>query len=503
MYTALYRKLRPTSFADIVGQEHIKKTLINQIEHNRITHAYLFCGTRGTGKTTCAKVFARAVNCENSSGGEACGTCRSCVDIASGASLDVIEIDAASNNGVDNIRELREEVRYPAMGRYKVYIVDEVHMLSGGAFNALLKTLEEPPPHVIFVLATTDPQKIPATIHSRLMRFDFHRISPADMQAALAGYMAEEGIAATPEALAYVARLSDGSMRDALSILDRCASLYFGEEITLERALEITGSVDGTVFENLVEALLAKQTNVCLDIIEDLSTKGRDFAQFAQEMLTHLRNRLIAITAQNMEGYDDTIRLIGAFSEILRNMRHSTSPRLALEVMCIEYICGPVQGIPGQARNDGYAGDDNPRRGGSMPPASQAQPVTPKLEPPKKKAIPEDIRNVLLDWPNFIADFEPNFAPFIAKTQAGFLEDEHLYIVCPDIFTESHLRGRTDYIAAKLQNRYGLEFSVNIIAKNFYDDRHRKKYNLVDTFDYASGGLDSLKSRIDFEIEEG
>ena len=497
MYTALYRKLRPTSFADIVGQEHIKKTLINQIEHDRITHAYLFCGTRGTGKTTCAKVFARAVNCDNPQSGEACGICRSCADIASGASLDVIEIDAASNNGVDNIRELREEVRYPAMGRYKVYIVDEVHMLSGGAFNALLKTLEEPPPHVIFILATTDPQKIPATIHSRLMRFDFHRISPSDMEAALAGYMTEEGIAAAPDALAYVARLSDGSMRDALSILDRCASLYYGEEITLERALEITGSVDDVVFADMIDALTGKQTDKCLAIIESLSAKGRDFAQFAQEMLSHLRNRLIAATAQNMEGYDEIIRMIAAFSDVAKNMRHSTSPRLALDVMCIEYICGSVEEISGQARDNGFRPLHDNGRGSALPPASKPEP--PAL---KKKAIPDDIRNVLLDWPNFVNDFEPNFAPFIAKTQAGFLEDEHLYVVCPDIFTESHLRGRADYIADMLLKRYGLEFSVNIIAKNFYDDRHRKKYNIADDFNYANGEIDKLKSMIDFEIEE-
>ncbi|MDR2183196.1 MAG: DNA polymerase III subunit gamma/tau, partial [Clostridiales bacterium] len=375
MYTALYRKLRPTSFAGIVGQEHIKKTLVNQIIHNRVTHAYLFCGTRGTGKTTCAKVFARAVNCENPQSGEACGTCRSCVDIASGASMDVIEIDAASNNGVDSIRQLREEVRYPAMGRYRVYIVDEVHMLSGGAFNALLKTLEEPPAHIIFILATTDPQKIPATIHSRVMRFDFHRIGTADMQTALAGYMAEEGIAVTAEALAYVARLSDGSMRDALSILDRCASLYFGEEITLERTLEITGSVDDAVFAHMMEALTAKQTEKCLAIIEDLSAKGRDFAQFAQEMLSHLRNRLVAATTQNMEGYDGIIRMITAFSDAAKNMRHAPSARLALEVMCIEYICGPATPP---------ATPPETRRGGVMAPVAPMPPPAPQPPPPQK-----------------------------------------------------------------------------------------------------------------------
>ncbi|MCL2573485.1 MAG: DNA polymerase III subunit gamma/tau [Defluviitaleaceae bacterium] len=498
-YTALYRKLRPTSFADIVGQDHIKATLINQIEHNRITHAYLFCGTRGTGKTTCAKVFARAVNCENPQSGEACGTCKNCEDIASSASLDVIEIDAASNNGVDNVRELREEVRYPAMGRYKVYIVDEVHMLSSGAFNALLKTLEEPPPHVIFILATTDPHKIPATIHSRLMRFDFHRISTTEMEAALARYMSEEGIVVSPDALAYVARLSDGSMRDALSILDRCASLHYGEEITLERARDITGSVDDAVFSDMTNALISKQTDRCLAIIEDLSAKGRDFTQFTQEMLSHLRGRLIAATTQNLVGYDDIMRLIAAFSEVAKSMRQSTNARLALEVMCIEEIVGKP--------NSSSENHNITHSGGSQQLAPRQQAI-PKQQPeppksPKKKAIPDDIRNVLADWQSFISDFEPSFAPFIAKTKAGFLEDEHLYIVCSDIFTESHLRNRADYVAERLLKRYGLEFSVNIIAQNFYDDRHRKKYNLTDDFNYEDSGMEKLKSAIDFEIEEG
>jgi len=369
-------------------------------------------------------------------------------------------------------------------------------MLSTGAFNALLKTLEEPPPHVIFILATTDPHKIPATIHSRLMRFDFHRANPAQMEQALADYMMAEGIAVTTEALAYVARLSDGSWRDALSLLDRCASLYYGEEITLEKALEITGSVDDAVFFDMVDALMAKQTDKCLAIIEDLSAKGRDFAQFAQEMLSHLRNRLIATTADGMAGYDDIMRLIAAFSETSRNMRQTANARLALEVMCIEYIYGPVDGLSRGGLRATAGAHSAPLQASAKQLA-----VAKKEEPPKKKAIPEDIRNVLLDWPNFIKDFDPSFAPFIGKTQAGFLEDEHLYIVCPDIFVESHLRKRAEHIADKLQKRYGLEFSVNILAKNFYDDRHRKKYNLADDFNYA-GSIDKLKSMIDFDIEE-
>ena len=491
MYTALYRKLRPTSFADIVGQDHIKRTLINQITMNRLSHAYLFCGTRGTGKTTCARVFARAINCEDNKEGEACGVCRPCVEIAAGISLDVIEIDAASNNGVDNIRDLREEVRYPAAGRYKVYIIDEVHMLSTGAFNALLKTLEEPPPHVLFILATTDPQKIPATIHSRLMRFDFHRPGAVQMTAALASFMMAEGIYATQDALEYVVRVSDGSWRDALSILDRCASLYFEEEINLEKVLEITGSVDDGVFFAMAEALMAKDAEACMGIIEQLSAKGRDFGQFAEEMLHHLRNMMLLAAKNKGEKYHESIRLIGVFSALSKDMRHAGGhARLMLEVACIEHVAGSLQAV-------------QPIEATAIP-ASMPKKVPPKPPEPeiKKKAVPEDIRAVLLDWRSFTQEFDPSIASFIAKTQAGFLEDEYLYIVCDDIFIESHLRKRETIIQEKLQARYGLEFKLNIMAKNFYDDRHRRKYNISDDFKYDKTIMGQLKNMIDFEIEE-
>jgi len=504
MYTALYRKLRPTTFGDMVGQEHIKRTLINQITTGRITHAYLFCGTRGTGKTSCARVFARVVNCEAHVDGEACGACRSCLEIEGGTGLDVVEIDAASNNGVDNIRDLREEVQYPPNGRYRVYIIDEVHMLSSGAFNALLKTLEEPPPHVIFILATTDPQKIPPTIHSRLMRFDFHRPTAAQMVAALARYMAEEGIAVDTDALEYVARVSDGSWRDALSLLDRCASLYHGEEITRDKVLEITGSVDAAVFFDMIDALKGKNAKGCLDIIEDLYNQGRDFAQFAEEMLYHLRNQLIAAAGDASATNDDRhdiISLITTFSTLVRSMRNSAQGRLMLEVACIDFVAGP-RVAPVVVQEQGAAG--------AAPPARAKRPQTPQPieeKPPAvvKKAVPDDIRKVLLDWRNFAADVQKD-CPFIDGTQAGFLEDEYLYIVCPNIIMESHLRKHQDFLQGRLQERYNLEFNLNIIAKNFYDDRHRRKYNLTDDFNYSGGEAKSLKNQleqqIDFEIEE-
>ena len=222
-YTALYRKIRPDSFQDVKGQDAIVRTLKNQIRAQRIGHAYLFCGTRGSGKTTVAKILAKAVNCENPQDGNQCGNCRMCRAIAAGASMNVIEIDAASNNGVDNIREIKEQVQYsPATGKYKVYIIDEVHMLSIGAFNALLKTLEEPPEYVIFILATTEAHKIPITILSRCQRYDFKRISIDTISSRLSELMKAEGITADERALRYVAKAADGSMRDALSLLDQC-----------------------------------------------------------------------------------------------------------------------------------------------------------------------------------------------------------------------------------------------------------------------------------------
>lgn len=243
-YTALYRKFRPREFEDVRGQEHIVTTLKNQIQAGRIGHAYLFCGTRGTGKTTIAKIFAKAVNCENPAGGSPCGQCASCKAIAAGNSMNVIEIDAASNNGVDNIREIREEVAYsPAEGKYKVYIIDEVHMLSIGAFNALLKTLEEPPSYVIFILATTEAHKIPITILSRCQRYDFRRITIEAISERLTELTKIEQVEAEPKAIRYLARAADGSMRDALSLLDQCIAFYLGEKLTYDRVLEVLGAV--------------------------------------------------------------------------------------------------------------------------------------------------------------------------------------------------------------------------------------------------------------------
>ena len=275
-YTALYRKFRPDNFSDVKGQEHIVTTLINQIKANRIGHAYLFCGTRGTGKTTVAKILAKAVNCEHPIDGNPCNECETCRAIQAGTSMNVIEIDAASNNGVDNIREIREEVAYrPTQGRYKVYIIDEVHMLSTGAFNALLKTLEEPPSYVIFILATTEAHKIPITILSRCQRYDFHRISIETITERLWELMEKEQVQVQEKALRYVAKAADGSMRDALSLLDQCIAFYLGQELTYDKVLDVLGAVDTEVFSRLLRQVLDGNVTQAIQILEDLVIQGR------------------------------------------------------------------------------------------------------------------------------------------------------------------------------------------------------------------------------------
>lgn len=266
-YTALYRKFRPSTFDQVKGQDHIVQTLKNQINANRIGHAYLFCGTRGTGKTSVAKIFAKAVNCEHPVDGSPCNECETCRGITNGSAMNVIEIDAASNNGVDNIRQIRDEIQYsPSSGKYTVYIIDEVHMLSIGAFNALLKTLEEPPAYVIFILATTEPHKIPITILSRCQRYDFKRISIDTIAARLSELMEKESIEVEDKAIRYVAKAADGSMRDALSLLDQCIAFYLGQKLTYDNVLDVLGAVDNEIFSRLTRSVIDSDVTTSLNI---------------------------------------------------------------------------------------------------------------------------------------------------------------------------------------------------------------------------------------------
>lgn len=356
-YTALYRKWRPTSFEKVRGQDHIVKTLKNQINSGRIGHAYLFCGTRGTGKTSIAKIFARAVNCEHPVDGSPCGECSMCRQIAEGASLNVVEIDAASNNGVENIRDIREQVQYPPTdGRYRVYIIDEVHMLSIGAFNALLKTLEEPPSYVIFILATTEVHKIPITILSRCQRYDFKRISIDTIAGRLAELTQAEQIDVDDRALRYVARAADGSMRDALSLLDQCVAFHFGEKLTYDNVLEVLGAVDNRVFSKLFQAVLASDTKACIREIEEMIIQGRDLSQLVNDFVWYMRNLLIAKTTdepgdmldmseenlavlkEEAAGVDTEtlMRYIRIFSELSGQLRYASQKRILVEIAFIK-----------------------------------------------------------------------------------------------------------------------------------------------------------------------
>ncbi|MCL1809166.1 MAG: DNA polymerase III subunit gamma/tau [Clostridiales bacterium] len=293
MYLALYRAWRPETFEEILGQEHIVKILKNQIKDDTASHAYLFCGSRGTGKTTTARIFAKGVNC-TSDAGRPCGVCENCMAIKNGRFIDVIEIDAASNNGVDNIRELRESVKYPpAVGRKKVYIIDEVHMLSAGAFNALLKTLEEPPEYVVFILATTESQKLPATILSRCMRLDFRRVSETLIRERMEKICRERGVDVSDAALRLIAMNADGSVRDGLSILDQCIAA--GDlKVTREDVLELIGASSEEVYLDMADMIKDGSGGEALLLLDRLMAEGKDARQFLRDMLAHYRNLLIA-----------------------------------------------------------------------------------------------------------------------------------------------------------------------------------------------------------------
>lgn len=448
-YMALYRKFRPNEFEDVKGQDAIVRTLKNQIEADRIGHAYLFCGTRGTGKTTVAKIFAKAVNCEHPVDGSPCGECAVCKAIAAGNSMNVIEIDAASNNGVDNIREIREEVAYrPTEGRYKVYIIDEVHMLSAGAFNALLKTLEEPPSYVIFILATTESHKIPVTIQSRCQRYDFHRISIDTIAGRLRELMEKEQIPVEEKALRYVAKAGDGSMRDALSLLDQCIAFYLGQELTFDKVLEVLGTVDTEVFSKLLRKVLEQDVTSCIHILEDLLVNGKELGQFVNDFTWYLRNLLLVKTSEDAEEVldvssenlkalqeesqlidtDTLMRYIRVLSELSNNLRNATQKRVLVEVGLIK-LCKPAmetnldsvldrlrvleeqmeKGIPMAAVQSlpGYAGMND----GIPVQPTQAAPSAPEKKP--EKAAPEDLQRIKENWKNIVMQTQGMFKTFL------------------------------------------------------------------------------------------
>lgn len=359
MYQALYRKYRPKNFCDVYGQEHVISTLKNEINENRISHAYLFTGSRGTGKTTCAKILAKAVNCEHLVDGEPCNECEVCKGLDSGAIYDVVEIDAASNNGVDNIRDLREEANYtPSRGRYRVYIIDEVHMLSAGAFNALLKTLEEPPAHVIFILATTEIHKLPATILSRCQRFDFKRIQPETMAIRLKQVADFEGMSLDDDAAVLIARIADGALRDGLSILDQCASR--SKNVDSKLVSEVAGLAGREVLHTLTNCVCAKDSSSAIDTLANLYQNSYDMERLCVEMINHFRNFLIVKTVKksrelivctddeynaiiegaNKFSLENIIYGLDLFQETLVKIKAGTNSRIEMEMAFIR-LCEP------------------------------------------------------------------------------------------------------------------------------------------------------------------
>ena len=423
-YTALYRKFRPDNFADVKGQDHIVTTLTNQIKANRIGHAYLFCGTRGTGKTTVAKILAKAVNCQHPVNGSPCNECEMCKAIQAGTSMNVIEIDAASNNGVDNIREIREEVTYrPTEGNYKVYIIDEVHMLSTGAFNALLKTLEEPPSYVIFILATTEAHKIPVTILSRCQRYDFHRISIDTIAARLSELLQAEGVEAEEKAVRYVAKAGDGSMRDALSLLDQCIAFYLGQTLTYDKVLEVLGAVDTEVFSRLLRRILAGDVTAAIRILEELIIGGRELSQFVGDFTWYMRNLLLVKTSDNpeeaidvssdnlkllkeeseMTDVDTLMRYIRVFSELSSQIRFATQKRVLVEIALIK-LCRPametnLDSVLDRIRVLEQKIDERPvQQVVVRSPGEAEMSAEPVQQKPPQKAAPEDLQKIVASW---------------------------------------------------------------------------------------------------------
>lgn len=363
MYLALYRKYRPKNFDEVIGQEHIVKTLQNQIKLDKISHAYLFCGSRGTGKTSTAKIFARAINCQNPVNGSPCGKCEACKALEEN-NLDITEIDAASNNGVDEIRELREKVKYPPVNdRFKVYIIDEVHMLSPSAFNALLKTLEEPPKHIVFILATTEVHKLPATILSRCLRFDFMLVGIQELSTLLCGILDKEGVKYDELSINAIARAGEGSVRDMLSIADRCVS-FSGNELTYKKTLEVLGVSEREVLINVADKIFSKDVGGALVELNRVLSTGKSPLVLSNDLVSYFRDLILIYTLKdeaqkvvlvkeddfekmkaqvdgehhNHARYAQMVKAVEILSEIEQNLRYSAKPRIVLETAIVRII---------------------------------------------------------------------------------------------------------------------------------------------------------------------
>lgn len=421
-YVALYRKFRPQTFAEVKGQEHVVRALTNQLINNRIGHAYLFTGTRGTGKTSAAKIFAKAVNCLHPINGEPCNECENCLSVNAGNFVDVVEVDAASNNGVDDIRRIIDEVRYtPVKGKYKVFIIDEAHMITGAAFNAFLKTLEEPPSYAVFILATTEPYKLPITILSRCQRYDFKRISTDDIAANLAQIIKGENVEADERALRYIARVGDGSMRDSISLLDKCIAFNLGEKLTYDNVLETLGTVDTEVFSKIFRYVYASDAAGALNQIDIAVSDGRNLTQFTSDLIWYVRNILmvnaaqlespdmLGLSAENMAQLKEDaahadnnvlMRYIRILSETLNQLKTSTNKQVLLEIAIIK-LAKPQMEVDNQSLADRIR-QLEARQGTAAFSYNQAEVSRPQTRveadnytAPEPKKAPEPVRDAL------------------------------------------------------------------------------------------------------------
>ena len=539
MHKALYRVYRPKTFGDVVGQEHIVKTLKNQIKNNNIGHAYLFSGTRGTGKTSTAKIFARAVNCLNPINEEPCNECEICIDTLNDNIMDIVEIDAASNNSVDDIRELRESVKYtPSKAKYKVYIIDEVHMLSQGAFNALLKTLEEPPSYVIFILATTEPHKIPATILSRCQRFDFKRVSSKDIASRMSYICKKENIEAEEKALSLIARNSQGALRDALSILDQCMS-FGNEKIEYNDVIELLGTVNIDELFELSQSIIDENTKKSLEILNEFIIWGKDIRNLINDLIDHFRNLMVCKVSKDLDeiislpeesierlkeqsqyvNINDLIRILNILSETQDSMKSSSNTRILAEVTIMK-IAQPMFDESKEALIKRIENLEEKIESGNIKISTvqieQSKDVKSqiieddKVEENKEDVAyeevkSEDVRLVESSWKKITQkikdDRKLSVAALLKEVNTFNVKDNILYLIFNDNFSfaRSRLNSKEtiEYIESIIREVLNRSFNIQIYLKS-----EVASLNLSETINKADEGEEILKNIVNKDILE-
>ena len=513
VYLSLYRKYRPQKFSDVAGQDAIIKALGNQIVTDKTAHAYLFTGTRGTGKTTVAKIFAKAVNCENiQPDGSPCGECDICRGIADGSLMNVIEIDAASNNGVDNVRTIIEEIAYrPQTGKKKVYIIDEAHQITREAFNALLKTLEEPPDYSMFILATTEVGRVPITILSRCQRYDFHRMAADTLILRMRKILSEEGQDAEDKALSFIARQADGSMRDALSLLDQCLAFNPGETLTYDMVLDVLGAVDVTVFSSMTEYVASGDLKSAIKLLDETVMKGREIQAFVIDYVSYLRN-LMLISAEGTTEADiadvlgvssdtyaqmqviakkfDTetlMRFIRIFSELTSEIRYSPRKKTLTEIALVRLMHPEMQDDEASTRQRlaivERKLDRIERQGIKVPASNAAEPAKPVKKKPLPEAFPDDVRMVCENWGRIIRDAKEMVRGILADARPS-VDGTKLVIVCRDEISAESLKGYSEEIKEILDRETKKNMSFEIYGPGKGEDPDTKYPDLTSLINY-------------------